>query len=66
MATATTAKLTGGLHVYGGDFLGTPRSEWDPETLEERAYDVERNVGQFEASNARLEELRRAQASAAE
>lgn len=24
------------MHVYGGDFFGTGRSEWDPETLRER------------------------------
>src|SRR6476660_5594151 len=27
------SKLTGALHVYGGDFFGVPRSEWDAETL---------------------------------
>src|SRR3546814_14326036 len=26
-------RLTGALHVYGGDFFGTPRSDWDEETL---------------------------------
>jgi predicted metal-dependent enzyme (double-stranded beta helix superfamily) len=56
-------KLTGGLHVYGGDFFGTPRSEWDPESFEERVYDVERNVGLFEKSNERLEELKRMNAA---
>src|SRR5262249_4416729 len=25
-------RLTGALHVYGGDFFGVPRSEWDAET----------------------------------
>ena len=25
-----------GLHVYGGDVLGLPRSMWNPETLEEQ------------------------------
>ncbi|MBL6597560.1 MAG: hypothetical protein ISP41_01610 [Alphaproteobacteria bacterium] len=52
-------KLTGGLHVYGGDFFGTPRSEWDPESFEEMAYDVDKNVGLFELSNKRMEELKR-------
>ena len=28
--------LTAALHVYGGDFFGQPRSEWDPETLSEQ------------------------------
>ena len=52
-------KLTGGLHVYGGDFFGTPRSEWDPDSYEEMPYDVEKNVGLFELSNKRMEELKR-------
>jgi predicted metal-dependent enzyme (double-stranded beta helix superfamily) len=45
-------RLTGALHVYGGDFFGTERSEWDPETLLERPYDVERNMRLFEEANA--------------
>jgi predicted metal-dependent enzyme (double-stranded beta helix superfamily) len=24
-------RLTGAIHVYGGDFFGAERSEWDPE-----------------------------------
>lgn len=28
-------RFTGGLHIYGGDFFATERSQWDPETLEE-------------------------------
>jgi predicted metal-dependent enzyme (double-stranded beta helix superfamily) len=47
-------RLTGAIHVYGGDFFGTARSEWDPETLTERAYDVEKNMRLFEQANARL------------
>ncbi|HSF19429.1 MAG TPA: hypothetical protein VLK65_28155 [Vicinamibacteria bacterium] len=49
-------ELTGALHVYRGDFFGTPRSEWDPETHEERPYDVQHTVQAFEDSNRRLEE----------
>ena len=49
-------RLTGAIHVYGGDFFGEPRSEWDPQSLTERAYDVERAMRLFEASNARLAE----------
>lgn len=29
--------LTGAIHVYEGDFLTTPKREWDPVTHEERA-----------------------------
>lgn len=56
-------RLTGGLHVYGGDFFGIPRSEWDPETFVEAPYDVDKNVGLFERSNERMEALRRAAAA---
>jgi hypothetical protein len=34
--------FTGAIHIYGGDFFGTPRSDWDPESLRERPYDVRR------------------------
>jgi hypothetical protein len=46
--------LTGAIHVYGGDFFATSRSEWDPETLLERPYDVEKNLQLFERANAHL------------
>ncbi len=45
-------RLTGAIHVYGGDFFGADRSEWDPETLMEQRYDVEKNMRLFEESNA--------------
>ena len=48
-------RLTGAIHVYGGDFFHTPRSEWDPESLLEGTYDVEKNMRLFEESNRRLE-----------
>ena len=47
-------QLTGAIHVYAGDFFGTPRSEWDPESFEERPYEVERTLRVFEESNERL------------
>jgi predicted metal-dependent enzyme (double-stranded beta helix superfamily) len=53
--TNPTTRLTGAIHVYGGNFFDTPRSEWDPETLLEEPYDVEKNVRLFEESNRRLE-----------
>jgi predicted metal-dependent enzyme (double-stranded beta helix superfamily) len=46
------AGLTGAIHVYGGDFFGVDRSEWDPETLEEGRYDVAKNMRLFEEANA--------------
>jgi predicted metal-dependent enzyme (double-stranded beta helix superfamily) len=46
-------RLTGGIHVYGGDFFDpTHRSEWDPETLLEGPFDSERAVRRFEEANA--------------
>ena len=47
-------RLTCAIHVYGGNFFATPRSEWDPATHEERPYDVEHTLRAFEESNARL------------
>jgi predicted metal-dependent enzyme (double-stranded beta helix superfamily) len=47
-------RLTGALHVYGGDFFNEPRSEWDPESLCERVFDVESARRIFEESNRRL------------
>ena len=34
-----TDRLTGAIHVYGGDFFNEPRSQWGPGPLEERPYD---------------------------
>ena len=47
-------RLTGAIHVYGGDFYAVTRSEWDPETLSERRYDIERNTRLFEQANRAL------------
>src|SRR2546423_1169885 len=46
-------RLTGAIQVYGGDFFGAARSEWDAETLLERCFDMERNRRLFEDANAR-------------
>ncbi len=47
-------RLTGAIHVYGGDFYAVSRSEWDSGTLLERGYDMEKNMRLFEAANAGL------------
>ena len=47
-------KLTGAIHIYGGDFFAVHRSEWDPETLTERNWDIREAVRNFEESNARF------------
>jgi predicted metal-dependent enzyme (double-stranded beta helix superfamily) len=50
--TNPISRLTGAIHVYGGDFFGAARSEWDPETLAEQRYNVEKNMRLFEEANA--------------
>lgn len=40
-------RLTGAIHVYGGDFFTIARSEWDPETLTEGAYDMAKTLALF-------------------
>ena len=40
-------RVTGAIHVYGGDFFGAKRSEWDPESLSEKPYDVEKALRMF-------------------
>ena len=44
-------RLTGAIHVYGGNFFAAPRSEWDPEHLVEQPYDMQRTFALFEESN---------------
>jgi predicted metal-dependent enzyme (double-stranded beta helix superfamily) len=46
-------RLTGAIHIYGGDFFATERSEWDPESLHEERFNVERAVRKFEEANGR-------------
>ena len=50
--TNPIARLTGAIHVYGGDFYGRERSEWDPETLGELPYDVNKTIRLFEEANS--------------
>ncbi|MCB1605710.1 MAG: hypothetical protein KDI71_01860 [Xanthomonadales bacterium] len=47
-------RFTGGIHIYGGDFFHTERSQWDPETLAEEPSDGERIRAIFERENERL------------
>ena len=44
-------RLTGAIHVYGGDFFAATHSQWDPERLREEPYDVKRLLALFEESN---------------
>ena len=45
-------KMTSAIHVYGGDFFAPGRSEWDPETLQERPFDVEKSRRIFKQASA--------------
>jgi predicted metal-dependent enzyme (double-stranded beta helix superfamily) len=47
-------RLTGAIHVYGGDFFGVPRSEWDAESLQEHQCDGAKMARRFEEANALL------------
>jgi predicted metal-dependent enzyme (double-stranded beta helix superfamily) len=44
-------QLTGALHVYGGDFVNEPRSQWGPGARTERPFDLEIVRGQFADAN---------------
>jgi predicted metal-dependent enzyme (double-stranded beta helix superfamily) len=56
--TNPTSKLTAGLHLYGGDFLVSPRSEWEPETLQESPFTMDESQRLFEEANRRAEVTR--------
>jgi predicted metal-dependent enzyme (double-stranded beta helix superfamily) len=40
-------RVTAAIHVYGGDFFAARRSEWDPESLQEKPYDVDKAMRLF-------------------
>jgi predicted metal-dependent enzyme (double-stranded beta helix superfamily) len=52
-------RFTGGIHIYGGDFFATTRSQWDPDTREESPSDgaVIREI--FERENERYQRAQR-------
>jgi predicted metal-dependent enzyme (double-stranded beta helix superfamily) len=47
-------RFTGGIHIYGGDFFNTTRSQWSPETLDEEPSDGARIRDMFQRENERL------------
>ena len=49
--TNPLGKLTGAIHVYGGDFLTQEREEWHEETLLQAPYDSAKARRLFEESN---------------
>ena len=48
-------RLTGAIHIYGGDFFAAERSEWDSLTLDEQPLDREQRRRLWEQANARYE-----------
>jgi len=52
--TNPTSAFTGAIHVYGGNFFEIERSEWDPLSLSEGSYDVEKTLTLFETENSIL------------
>lgn len=49
--TNPTAEFCGAIHIYGGDFFATPRSEWRGDPYREQPYDVEYVLRYFEEAN---------------
>jgi predicted metal-dependent enzyme (double-stranded beta helix superfamily) len=45
------AGLTGAIHVYGGDFVNEPRSQWGPDSPEEQPYDIDEARLRFAQAN---------------
>lgn len=52
--TNPVPRITGAIHVYGGDFFAAERSEWDPEILTEGPFDMEKNMRYFDELNAAM------------
>lgn len=50
--TNPLGQYTGAIHVYGGDFVKQPRSQWDPDTRVEQPFDMAHLLDIFEKSNA--------------
>jgi predicted metal-dependent enzyme (double-stranded beta helix superfamily) len=50
--TNPTNRFAGAIHVYGGDFFSTPRSEWRGSPPREEPYDVDRTLSYFATANA--------------
>ena len=60
--TNPIGRLTGAIHIYGGDFFRVPRSEWDAETLNEQPCDGDKMLRRFEQANALMGKLQSANA----
>jgi predicted metal-dependent enzyme (double-stranded beta helix superfamily) len=49
--TNPTSQYAAAIHIYGGDFFSTARSEWRGSPYLEQPYDVDRTLKYFEAAN---------------
>jgi predicted metal-dependent enzyme (double-stranded beta helix superfamily) len=49
--------FTGSIHIYGGDYLNKPRSQWNPDSMQEEPSTGERIRELFEAANKDLPEI---------
>jgi len=52
--TNPIGRLTGAIHIYGGDFFAPGRSEWDAESLRERPWDLDAARGEFTRASERF------------
>ena len=52
--TNPLSRFTGGIHIYGGDFFDTTRSQWNPETLAREPSDGASIRRMFELENERI------------
>ncbi len=52
--TNPIGRLTGAIHIYGGDFFAPGRSEWDAETLRERPFDLAAAREEFTKASERF------------
>ncbi|WP_375324187.1 hypothetical protein [Flagellimonas sp. GZD32] len=51
-------RFTGGLHIYGGDFFATERSQWNPETLAEEPSNGDVIRGIFKEANEQMQKMK--------
>jgi len=51
--TNPIGKMTGAIHIYGGNFFAAGRSEWDAESLRERPFDLEAARQEFTRATER-------------
>lgn len=45
---------SGAIHVYGGDFFGVPRSQWNADTYEEAPFDLQDLRREFERAEEKF------------